>query len=50
MVKNRLVQEILDRIVESGEFDKAVQAVAAGEKDPYTACDDLLLPTLSALK
>jgi LAO/AO transport system kinase len=50
MVRNRLIQEVVDRIVESGEFDKAVDAVMAGEKDPYTACDDLLVSTLSALK
>ena len=50
MIKIRLIQEVLDRLLETGEFDKAVDAVAAGEKDPYTACDDLLLPKLRALK
>jgi LAO/AO transport system kinase len=50
MIKNRLIQEVLDRMLESGEFDRAVDAVAAGETDPYTACDDLLVPKLSALK
>jgi LAO/AO transport system kinase len=50
MIKNRLIQEVLDRLLETGEFDGAVDAVAAGETDPYTACDDLLLPKLRALK
>jgi hypothetical protein len=50
MVRNRLVQEVLEGLLESGEFDKAVDAVVAGEKDPYTACDDLLISTLRALK
>jgi LAO/AO transport system kinase len=50
MIKSRLIQEVLDRLLETGEFDGAVDAVAAGEKDPYTACDDLLLPKLRALK
>jgi LAO/AO transport system kinase len=50
MIKSRLIQEVLDRLLETGEFDGAVDAVAAGETDPYTACDDLLLPKLRALK
>ena len=50
MVKNRLVQEVVDRMVESGEFARAVSAVMTGEKDPYTACDDLIVPRLRALR
>ena len=50
MIKNRLLQEVVDRMVESGEFEGAVNAVMSEEKDPYTACDDLLLPKLRALK
>ena len=50
MIKNRLIQEVMDRMLESGEFDRAVDAVVAGDTDPYTACDDLLLPKLRALK
>ncbi len=43
LVKNRLVEEFLEKIVSSGNFDRAVKAVASGGTDPYTACDDLLL-------
>jgi len=48
MLKNRLVQEVMERLLESGRFDKAVDAVASGETDPYSACDDLLLSKLDA--
>ena len=43
LVKNRLVEEVLDRLLDSGEFDRAVKAVVDGETDPYSACDSLLL-------
>jgi len=42
MIKHRLFQEVLDRLDESGDFEKAVDSVVSGEMDPYTACDDLL--------
>jgi LAO/AO transport system kinase len=50
MVKNRLIQEVVERLVEGGDFDKAVEAIVAGETDPYTACDSLLHAKLDALK
>jgi LAO/AO transport system kinase len=50
MIKNRLIQEVMDRLLESGDLDRAVDAVAAGETDPYTACDELLVSTLRGLK
>lgn len=50
MIRGRLFQEVMDRMVESGEFAEAVEAVAGGEKDPYSACDDLLLPKLGPFK
>jgi LAO/AO transport system kinase len=46
MVKNRLVAEVLDRLTETGEFDRAVESIVHGKVDPYTACDSLVLPTL----
>ncbi len=50
MIKNRLFQEVFDRLEESGDFERAIDAVVAGELDPYTACDDLLSEKLSLLK
>jgi LAO/AO transport system kinase len=42
LVKNRLVEKVLDQLLNSGDFDRAVEAVVAGETDPYSACDALL--------
>jgi LAO/AO transport system kinase len=50
MIKNRLFQEVLDRLTESGDFDRAVDSIVSGEMDPYTACDDLLFSKLGLLK
>lgn len=50
MIATRLIQEVVEHMVEGGEFDRAVEAVVAGETDPYTACDDLLLPKLKRLE
>jgi LAO/AO transport system kinase len=47
MVKNRLVEEILNDLTETGQFDKAVESIVEGNVDPYTACDNLVLPKLS---
>jgi LAO/AO transport system kinase len=46
MVKNRLIQEIFDRLTETGEFEKAVDSIVEGKTDPYTASDNLILPKL----
>ncbi len=50
MVKNRLVQEVLDQLIESGDFERAVEAILAGEMDPYTASDDLVLSKVGRKK
>jgi LAO/AO transport system kinase len=50
MIKNRLFQDVLDRLTESGDFDRAVDAIVSGQVDPYTACDDLLRSRLNLLK
>ncbi len=47
MIKARLIEEVLDRLTDSGEFDRAVDSIVEGKVDPYTACEDLVLPTLS---
>jgi LAO/AO transport system kinase len=46
MVRNRIIQEVFDRLESSGEFDEAVAAVLSGKIDPYTACDNLVLSKL----
>ena len=46
MVRNRLIQEVLSKLTETGEFDGAVQAIVEGKTDPYSACDALVLPSL----
>ena len=46
MIKSRLVQEAVHLMLESGEFEKAVESIAAGDTDPYTETDRLILPKL----
>ena len=46
MVKSRLIHEVLTRLSESGEFEKAVESIVEGRIDPYTASDNLILPKL----
>lgn len=46
MVKSRLIEEVLGRLVESGEFDRSVDEIVAGRLDPYTACERIVLPAL----
>jgi len=47
MVKSRLLQEVFHRLTQSGEFERAVESIAAGNTDPYTASDELVLPKFS---
>ena len=42
MVTARLVEGVLAKLTETGEFDKAVASVVDGDLDPYTACDNLV--------
>lgn len=46
MVKNRLVEEVISKLVQTGEFERAVESIVEGKIDPYSACDDLVLPKL----
>lgn len=46
MVRNRLIEEVLGKLTETGEFDRAVQAIVEGKTDPYSACDELVLPVI----
>jgi len=42
MVKNRLIETVFADLIGSGEFDRAVESIAGGDLDPYTACDRLV--------
>ncbi len=46
MIKSRLIEEVLGKITGTGEFDKAVESIVEGKTDPYTACDNLVLPAI----
>jgi LAO/AO transport system kinase len=50
MVKNRLIEELFDELTESGKFEQAVDAILSGKTDPYTACDDLVIPQVNPSK
>ena len=47
MIKARLIEEVIDRLTESGDFDRAVESIIKGKIDPYTACENLVLPIVS---
>jgi LAO/AO transport system kinase len=49
MIRNRLIQEVFDHLQTSGEFEEAVDSIVSGKMDPYTACDNLVLPRLRIL-
>jgi LAO/AO transport system kinase len=46
MVKNRLIEEMFDKLTETREFEKAVESIVGGDADPYTACENLVLANL----
>jgi LAO/AO transport system kinase len=52
MVKGRLIQDVFKRLIESGEFERAVESIVQGESNPYAAVDDLILrePILAVMK
>ena len=47
MVRHRLIEGVIKGLIESGEFDRAIDSIVEGKVDPYTACDKLVLPRLS---
>jgi len=49
MIKARLIEEVLDKLTESGDFDRAVDAIVKGDLDPYSACENLVFPALGGL-
>lgn len=47
MIKSRLVEEALSHITRSDQFDKCLDCIVDGIKDPYSACDELLSARLN---
>ncbi len=47
MVKARVIEHLLSKFTETDEFSKAVDSIAGGKTDLYTACDNLLLSKLT---
>ena len=48
ILRNRLIEVVFNRLVESGDFNKVAESVAKGELDPYTASDNLLFRIIDA--
>jgi len=44
MIKSRLLKEILKPMTDSVEFERAVDSIVDGTRDPYSACDELAFP------
>jgi len=42
MIKDKIIHDVLDEIIQSGEFEKSLQLIVKGEIDPYTACDTIV--------
>lgn len=47
MIKSRLVEEALNHITHSLEFQQCLDGIIGGTKDPYSACDELLSAKLN---
>jgi LAO/AO transport system kinase len=47
MIKSRLVEEVLNHIINSLKFKECLDCIIDGSKDPYSACDELLSAKLT---
>jgi LAO/AO transport system kinase len=47
MIKSRLIEEVINKLTETGEFEEAVDSIVEGDTDPYSACEKLVLPALA---
>ena len=47
MIKSRLVEGISEQLNNSDAFKKGLDSIVDGTKDPYSVCDDLVLPRLN---
>ena len=46
MIKDKIIHDIFNEIINSGEFETTLQSIVKGEVDPYTACDAIVLKKL----
>ncbi len=46
MIRSRLVEDVLNHITNTNEFKNYLDCMIDGTKDPYSACDELLLSKL----
>jgi LAO/AO transport system kinase len=46
MIKDKIVHDVFNEIINSGEFETTLQSIVKGEIDPYTACDAIVLKKL----
>jgi LAO/AO transport system kinase len=42
MIKGRIMEEVVGRFEEDDAFNRAVESIRNGEKDPYTASDEII--------
>ena len=42
MIKDKIIHKILDSVINSGEFEEALQLIVERKIDPYTACDNIV--------
>jgi LAO/AO transport system kinase len=42
MIKAKIIHDVFDEIINSGEFETTLQSIVDGEIDPYTACDSIV--------
>ena len=47
MIKNRIIEEVINSITRTEEFESAVESIVSGDTDPYTACEQLVFPKLA---
>ena len=48
MIKDQIIHGVLADIVNSGEFEEALQSIIERKLDPYTACDTIVLKKLKS--
>jgi LAO/AO transport system kinase len=42
MIKDKIIHDVFNEIINSGDFETTIQSIVRGEIDPYTACDKIV--------